>query len=582
MRRILTFVVALFLCGMLILPGLAGVAQAAEEEVRAAKKIISVVCDDSGSMKENSKWSYANYATQALIAQLNQQDELYITFMSKPGKAVKIDTGNLTGEVEDMGKRGSDASTPYKAIETAYNTVADVASSDSSTQYWLIVTTDGNVENVPTSGGLDGTVQSILNGYKGKKMDNGTTLNVVYLAMDAKYACTGDSGNALHTFTATNPEEISKSLSSISNMISSRMEATPLTRVDDRTVSFKSALPIYSFSVLSHQSSATVTGATAGSDELKIDRNIPLKKDHLFGNAAVVNATDALGRQQVIPAGTYTVTFSEPVDLKNLLIQYEPAIGVKMVITSQGAEVTNPATLIPEDTMSIELVPVIPGTDTPIDPADLPAGIRWNLEYIVDDSLKDSAPSNKIPSTVIYDGSNLIRGKLQIPGFSELVFEEKFTVTRIIYGLTVTQEEEIHYPRKNPQRYVDDNPIIFTVTDDGIPMTRAALEAHKVSLQVVDIQVENDHITPESLRGKVNAKIKFRMNADGTFTLVPTTNAMNAMRVKSGRYTVTVTINNATHVTATGVFHLDPSLGDYIGLILWGIPRIFCIGCLPI
>jgi hypothetical protein len=50
---------------------------------KAAKKIISVVYDDSGSMWDaNDSWAAANYAMQAFAALLNADDEMYITYMS--------------------------------------------------------------------------------------------------------------------------------------------------------------------------------------------------------------------------------------------------------------------------------------------------------------------------------------------------------------------------------------------------------------------------------------------------------------------------------------------------------------------
>ena len=44
------------------------------------RKIVSVVYDDSGSMK-GDKWAYANYAMQAFCGMLNSEDQLYITYM---------------------------------------------------------------------------------------------------------------------------------------------------------------------------------------------------------------------------------------------------------------------------------------------------------------------------------------------------------------------------------------------------------------------------------------------------------------------------------------------------------------------
>ena len=49
------------------------------------RKIVSVVYDDSTSMKA-SKWSNANYAMQSFCGMLNSEDQLYITYMSRSNK----------------------------------------------------------------------------------------------------------------------------------------------------------------------------------------------------------------------------------------------------------------------------------------------------------------------------------------------------------------------------------------------------------------------------------------------------------------------------------------------------------------
>ena len=81
MKKRSTMLIALVLCMSMILTIAPCASAATGDEVRAAKKIISVVYDDSGSM-EGDKWVYASYAMQALTALLNTQDELYLTYMS--------------------------------------------------------------------------------------------------------------------------------------------------------------------------------------------------------------------------------------------------------------------------------------------------------------------------------------------------------------------------------------------------------------------------------------------------------------------------------------------------------------------
>ncbi len=570
MNKLLRRCVFLGLC-VALLVGMVPTAYAADEgdEVRAAKKIISVVCDDSGSMR-GDKWTFANYATQTLIAQLNEQDELYITFMSKPGKCYEIDMKDLKGEVKAMGERTCPGSTPYASIKTAHKALTDRHTTDSSDQYWLIVTTDGDVENIPKSGGLNGTIQSVLDKHKGETMSNGSKLNVAYLAMDAKYACTADTANGLHTFTATTPQEISVALSNISNLISSRLQATPLTQVDDKTVTFTSPLPLYSIAILSQQSTATVTGAETNGKKLHVDRNIPLKKNRLFGNASVVNLQNLFGQSQVISAGSFTVTFSDKVDIQNLLIQYEPAIEVKMVITSGDRDVNDPADLIVGRTMTVQLVPVIPGTDTPIDPAALPAGSAWRIDYQVNGSVKGSADSTTLPENTILEGDNAIRGTLKIPGFSDLVFEKRFTLRPIIFGLTANQPDGLTYPRKDPQKSVTpDQRIVFTVTDDGVPISKEKLQLLGVTLETLSVDVDSSGVKPWFLRGFLEAGARYEMNDDGTFTLIPRSPFWMAFLVLAGDYTVTAALSHDDTVTAVGTFTLVPTLADFVGLFWW-------------
>ena len=71
MKKPLQRLFALLLC-LCMLFSLAATAMAnTSSAVQVPKKIISVVYDDSSSMY-GDRWVYANYATQALIALLNE------------------------------------------------------------------------------------------------------------------------------------------------------------------------------------------------------------------------------------------------------------------------------------------------------------------------------------------------------------------------------------------------------------------------------------------------------------------------------------------------------------------------------
>ena len=49
------------------------------QKERRAKRVVSLVYDDSGSMRNNDRWKYANYALQSLVALLDEKIN-FLTF----------------------------------------------------------------------------------------------------------------------------------------------------------------------------------------------------------------------------------------------------------------------------------------------------------------------------------------------------------------------------------------------------------------------------------------------------------------------------------------------------------------------
>ena len=131
--------------------------QAAGEQLRlqSPKKIISVVYDDSGSMfwtggntKDNTSWAAANYAIQAMTALMSSKDELYITYMSSPETAAAIDLSHIDRSVRSLREDLTDpGNTPGEAVDTAIEKLFSIEEDDPSTQFWLVVMTDGALES---------------------------------------------------------------------------------------------------------------------------------------------------------------------------------------------------------------------------------------------------------------------------------------------------------------------------------------------------------------------------------------------------------------------------------------------------
>lgn len=158
-----------FVLSFILYKDISFVAQATTgDEIRASKKIISVVYDDSGSMC-GERWSYTDYAMQGLIALLNEQDEFYITFMSDPDIAVKMDTSDLASTIRTIHDWSDSGGTPGEALDTARKKLGEIKESNTTAQYWLVILTDGEISSA-------GSLQNKLDSYKNNTMNNGTEM----------------------------------------------------------------------------------------------------------------------------------------------------------------------------------------------------------------------------------------------------------------------------------------------------------------------------------------------------------------------------------------------------------------------
>lgn len=541
------------------------------DEVRAAKKVISVVYDDSGSM-EGERWVYANYAMQALTALLNAQDELYITYMSEPSVAKNVNLSDIEGAVSDIRSWDQSGGTPGEALDTAKKKLNSLSEEDTSTQFWLVILTDGEID-------MSSTIQNKLNSFKGIKMSNGSVLNVVYLAMGPGAIPAGaDEKNGLYTFQAENPSQIARTMTDIANLVSSRLNADTVTQVDNTTVSFKSDLPLYSISVLTQQSSAYVAEAFSQDEKLYIDRNIELNaKDpfgytlnQLYGNAALLIRADNSGANQIIQAGTYTIRFSEPVDINSLVIQYEPAIGMKMSLEKDGINLNDTSSLKAGDKVNVELIPVIPGTDQPIADGSLPKKISWRIEYIVDGKVEDSKDGQKLSGITLVPGDNTIRGIMQLPGFAPSVSDLYFPVPEFVYdlGIQVNQPDGLIYNRRTAGNDPNSKYIIFHITNEGIPLTNEQQKDLKVKLKVASVVCDNSDVEGFLNRfGKILAKCDLKLNDDGSYSLIPRpVIPFTAFLTMAGEYTVTVNIDAEPSITEAGSFTMVAQPDDWFEL----------------
>lgn len=112
---------------------------------------IFVIYDDSGSMKKENRYVYANYAMQTLVSLLDKDDKLTIVKMSDYKNNFKntkeINPDNIENELLNIKKtlKAPSNETPYSSVEYTINKITNDAKKEDSN--WLVVITDGKFED---------------------------------------------------------------------------------------------------------------------------------------------------------------------------------------------------------------------------------------------------------------------------------------------------------------------------------------------------------------------------------------------------------------------------------------------------
>lgn len=566
------------------------------DEVTAAKKIVSVVYDDSGSMYAESavKWNSANYSLQTLAALLNSDDEMYVTYMSDcpntsdtqsyVNKTKKIDLNNIERTISEIKNKGDAKATPIGSVVTALDKLKSVKSSDESTQYWLVIMSDGIFQR----NGLDdkAAIKNKIDEIKGQKMSNGSTINVDYISIGAKAVkLKADETNGFYCDEAKE-DQITDVMRTVAGRVSSRITVknSDLTPSSGKTKSvvFNSKLPMFSIAVLSQKSNAKIKSAK-NETPLSVDRNIkldavsavsaiPIEKispiirkqttPNLFGNLATISNKD-----DVIPAGQCHIEFSEEVDVSELVILYEPAIDLSIIIKKDGDTVKDPSALNFGQEVSVELIPVIPGTDTVIDDSDMPNGVKWHISYEADGKPIKDADSRTLDGIQIEANQTNIIGTLQIPNFAPLTKIIPFDTLPANYGIKTDQPDQVSFARSSIEDgNTNGNDIVFTITNNDVPLTKE--EAEDMKLEIDSISVDDSEVTGffDSF-GFIECSVAFELTDDGKFVAKPKPGFITMIApflVKAGKYDFTVKLSADESVKASGTFSMVANSEDWL------------------
>ncbi len=459
------------------------------------KKVVSVVYDDSGSMDDEHRYLYANYAMQTFCGMLNEEDKLYITYMTSPSQSTQIKLGasDIEKSLSDIRNSGTPSGgTPFTAVETAFTALKNVNDIDPNTQYWLVVITDGVFNEYSTST-EDAAIKALDEKFKGftsESMTNGTKPQVTYLAIGSKVVSPNeDKEKGIFTYSAKDSNEITDTMSKLADKVSGRTRLDKNSvKITGDTVEVSSDVPLLNIAVLTQETEAVLQSVTHSNNKsLTIARAAKLNVDTravsgLYGGAYLID-----NAQSHIEKGTYTLKFDKSVNADNVVVLFEPAIEMRMTITLNGKEISDYNELddaSENDKISIECKVYEMGTDNVIKPDLLPSDTEYKLSIIEDGKVAKevTGSSLSIKDYVLKKQKTNITSEMILSGFNPITATVEFTPKEFVYVPTYTMEaalkDGIHSIKLDNVASNKDLAVCFTVSCDGTVMTdKSAVEA---------------------------------------------------------------------------------------------------------
>jgi len=489
----------------------------ASSNIKNIRKIVSVVYDDSGSMWQNGKknWAYANYAMQAFTALMNENDKLFITYMSTVTSS-PIELTNKKDSVDIIRKHDSNdnTSTPFGAIETAKNKLISIQDNDKDTQYWLVIITDGQFQDGQANLQLSKLNQTLAD-YTNFKMPNGTQMKITFLAIgDDNNIFTPNNGSNIIVKSSLDGIQIFKTISDIADQVSGRIRLNhnQISQVDSRTIAVSSAIPLMKIAVLTQTNNDPVEISSVKvdqGDKLHIEQTISIRyppevRKRITDtklNGSVTLVSDKNGN---IPAGKYILKFSKDVSISNIDIMFEPAIKMKIVITRLGKEISDTSILRANDIINIKCKFYIIGTDTEITGSQLPKFEKTGLVVNENALPKYGGSELELKDIKLKQLTTEISAFAQISEYIRLTDYVKFTPNKpVVYGLTADPANKDLILLRCKFKHGTQGPR-FIITADGQPVSQ--------------IEAENLLFTYSTDK---DVKFKLAYQSDGSILLLP-------------------------------------------------------------
>lgn len=452
-------------------------------------RVISVVYDDSGSMDSYDgslgKAGYANYAMKAFIALLDKQDVLYVTFMSDPFSAHRLDLAQGAEAAItqlDLLHSGSGA-TPIETVRTAIDILKTQQAPSDASLYWLVVFTDGVFEN--DSAASKSLINAEMERLLGHAMPNGTLPQACYVAIggDAVRPDAAQDGLTVYPESGIidNSEGILDVMRAMADKISgrARIDAGKI-QESGTAVRFTTDLPSFSIAVLQQKDAQPWLRMTDAAGAEVAGSKVAVRVTGFTGEL-VGWAGNFTGSQEVVlPAGTYELTFSSPPS--DLVIMTEPALVLNLKVTAANGG-TDDLSLVEAGKADIQGVLHLWNDPLPVNPALLPAGTAYSL--VVKREGKTVAETSDddmhLVDVDISGADTAVLGSVDLPGAGTVMASRTIHIPE--YTLDLAREDSGRFTLR--ELVGNTRGIIATVLRDGVPVSKE--DAEKLNITVTSL-----------------------------------------------------------------------------------------------
>ncbi|EEM46836.1 hypothetical protein bthur0005_32390 [Bacillus thuringiensis serovar pakistani str. T13001] len=470
----------------------------------AKERVVSLVYDDSGSMRNNDRWKYANYALQSLVALLDEKDKFSYVPMSKPNDPLNISLAKdkRQMEIEGIGAWKTYLNTPFSAVETAMQSIKKEADIDGKREFWLIVLTDGAFNDLEKDkvGGKEQITQKLAQ-FK-KDMDaKKISLHPILITMEEDL---GQQEKAqLNTFKeiwkkelngvtmpSSGEDGIVKSVNQVAALVANRdpfssVESIVKTKVVGKKVAITTPFPLKRMTLVRQSPSLPDYQVTQISKPLQLQSSFSIHapgEAKLFGNIVHISTEN----EEVIKPGTYTIEVDRDIEKEGLQVLVEPALNYTVsTYDKEDKDRKNVEEMYEDVTAVIEAKP----TELPVQSSYFQAEVEIDgKQYAMkwDDKRHVFYYETKLTK-------GLVRGKvhMNIKGFYRQTKEFKIETTKKpkLSLQTVTKDYE-----EKVTNLENSKPFIIQPQLDDKPMTEEAVKKLLKSTGVTSKQSINYEI----------------------------------------------------------------------------------------